>query len=146
MFDLVFSCPPYYRVERYVDYDGKPPEGEINALPTYEEFRSVLFEGYRRAIAHLNDNCFFVVMVGDSRAGKDGGYLGADSETELFMREEGLLVMNKIIYLEAAFTRLAQAKRTLHHRKWPKREQRIIMGYKGDPKAIKDHYQHIGRL
>lgn len=146
MFDLVFSCPPYYRVERYVDYDGEPPEGEINALPTYAEFRDALFAGYRIAVDHLNEGCFFVVMVGDSRAGKDGGYLGADAETELFMRDSGLLVFNKIIYLEAEFTRLAQAKKTLHYRKWPKREQRILMAYKGDPKTIRDRFSSIGRL
>ena len=38
---------PYYRVERYVDYDGEPPEGEINMLPSYEAFRDTLFAGYR---------------------------------------------------------------------------------------------------
>ena len=41
--DLVFTCPPYYKVEEYLDYDGKPPEGELNSLPTYEEFRDMLF-------------------------------------------------------------------------------------------------------
>jgi hypothetical protein len=145
-FDLVFSCPPYYRVERYVDYDGEPPEGEINAMPSYQEFCDALFAGYRNAIAHLGGGCFFVVMVGDSRAGKDGGYLGADSETEAFMRGEGLTIYNKIVYLESEFTRLAQAKKTLHYRKWPKREQRIIMGYKGNPKTVRDRFATIGRL
>lgn len=144
--DLVFSCPPYYRVERYVDYDGEPPEGEINALKTYADFKAALFTGYEHALASLRDGSFFVVMVGDSRAGKDGGYLGADSETETWMRESGLTVYNKIIYLESEFTRLAQAKKTLHYRKWPKCEQRIIMGYKGDPKGIKDRFKSIGRL
>jgi hypothetical protein len=146
MFDLVFSCPPYYRVERYFDYDGNPPPGEINALPSYDEFTDALFKGYSIALEHLNENSFFVVMVGDSRAGKDGGYLNADALTEVWMRDSGLLVYNKIVYVEAAFTRLAQAKRTLHFRKWPKREQRIIMGYKGDPKGIDKRHAEIGRL
>jgi hypothetical protein len=71
--DLVFTCPPYYRVERYVDYDGQPPEGEINALGSYEEFRETLFAGYRAALSRLADNRFFVVMTGDSRDSK-GAY------------------------------------------------------------------------
>ncbi len=29
-YDLIFSCPPYYKVEKYLDYDGNPPEREIN--------------------------------------------------------------------------------------------------------------------
>jgi len=145
MFDLVFSCPPYYRVERYVDYDGNPPPGEINSLDTYEKFRDVLFAGYRRAIAHLNDGCFFVVMTGDS-LDKSGAYYCSESETELFFKENGLFVYNKIVYLEAEFTRLAQAKKTLHIRKFPKREQKIIVAFKGRISSIKDRFAPLGRL
>jgi len=144
-FDLAFSCPPYYRVEKYVDYDGNIPEGEINALPNYEEFRDTLFRGYEHAIEALNDNCFFVIMTGDSRD-KHGSYHCSESETELFFRDHGLSVYNKIIYLECEFTRLAQAKKTLDYRKFPKREQKIIVAYKGDPKKIKELYPPIGRL
>lgn len=145
MFDMAFACPPYYKVERYLDYDGKPPIGEINSLKSYSEFRDHLFAGYGITIKHLNENCFFIIMTGDSRDAK-GGYRCHEAETELFMRENGLLVYNKITYLEGAFTRLAQAKKTLHHRKWPKCEQKIIMCYKGNPKEIGLLYPRIGRL
>jgi hypothetical protein len=145
MFDMVFSCPPYYKVEKYIDYDGNPPDGEINSFSTYEEFRGALFSGYRIAIDHLNDNCFFIVMTGDSRD-KNGAYYCSESETELFFKENGLSVYNKIIYLEGEFTRLAHAKKTLNMRKFPKREQKIIVAYKGDISSIKDLYAPIGRL
>jgi hypothetical protein len=145
MFDLVFACPPYYRVEHYVDYDGKPPPLEINGFETYELFEKALFDGYRKALAHLNDNCFFVIMTGDSRD-KRGAYHCHESETELFFKENGLAVYNKIVYLEAEFTRLAQAKKTLHMRKFPKREQKIIVAYKGKISAIKDNFAPLGRL
>ena len=144
-FDLVFTCPPYYKVEKYVDYDGTSPDGEINSMSTYEQFRDTLFAGYKKAIEALNDNCFFVVMTGDSRD-KNGAYYCSESETELFFKENGLSVYNKIIYLECEFTRLAQAKKTLHVRKFPKREQKIIVAYKGAIKDIKNHYRPIGRL
>ena len=145
MFDLVFTCPPYYKVEKYLDYDGLSPAGEINSLDTYEQFRDVLFAGYRRAIAHLNENCFFVVMTGDSRD-KRGAYYCSEAETELFLKGEGLSVYNKIVYLECEFTRLAHAKKTLHGRKFPKREQKVIVAYKGDPQTIREHYAPLGRL
>ncbi len=145
MFDLVFSCPPYYRVEKYVDYDGDIPEGEINNLPNYDEFRDTLFSGYKKAIEHLSDNRFFVIMTGDSRD-KNGAYHCHESETEIFLKDNGLAVYNKIIYLESEFTRLAQAKRTLDYRKFPKREQKIIVAYKGDMSVIKDTYPLMGRL
>jgi hypothetical protein len=144
-FDLVFTCPPYYRVERYLDYDGASPAGEINSLPTYADFRDTLFAGYRKALEHLGDNRFFVVMTGDSRD-KNAGYHCHESETELFFKDQGLAVYNKIIYLEAEFTRLAHAKKTLNMRKFPKREQKIIVAYKGDIPAIKEVFAPIGRL
>jgi hypothetical protein len=144
-YDLVFTCPPYYQVEDYLDYDGKPPVGELNSIPTYNEFRDTLFQGYKNAIEALNDNCFFVVMTGDSRD-KNGAYYGCEAEHEIFFKEQGLHIYNKIVYLECEFTRLAHAKRTLHYRKFPKREQKILIFYKGDMTKIKDRHVNIGRL
>ena len=144
-FDLCFSCPPYYRVEKYIDYDGTSPEGEINSLPSYEIFRDTLFAGYKKAIESLNDNCFFVVMTGDSRH-PDGHYFGVEAEHELWFRDHGLHIYNKIVFLESEFTRFSQAKKTLHSRKWPKADQKIYMFYKGDMKKIKELYPNIGRL
>lgn len=144
-FDLVFTCPPYYKVEKYIDYDGKSPEGELNSLSTYEEFRDMLFEGYKNAIQVLNDNCFFVVMTGDSRD-KNGAYYGCEAEHELFFKSQGLHIYNRIVYLESEFTRRAQAKKTLDARKYPKSEQKILVFYKGDIKKIKELYPKIGRL
>lgn len=143
--DLVFTCPPYYKVEEYLDYDGKPPAGELNSLPTYEEFRELLFSGYKKAIAALNDNRFIVIMTGDSR-NKHGGYFCHEAETVCFFKEQGLHVYNQIVYLECEFTRLAHAKTTLNTRKFPKREQKIIVAFKGDPSKIKEQFVNVGRL
>lgn len=144
-FDMIFTCPPYYKVERYVDYDGNPPEGEINSCPTYDEFMGLLFSGYKRAIDSLKDNRFFVVMTGDSRD-KNGAYYCHEADTELFFKQNGLSIYNRIVYLEAEFTRLAHAKKTLHTRKFPKREQKIIVAYKGKISEIGNHFAPIGRL
>ena len=145
MFDLIFSCPPYYKVEKYVDYDGTSPDGEINSMGTYEEFRDTLFKGFKKAIEHLNDNCFFIIMVGDSRD-KNGAYYGMEAECELFLKSQGLHLYNKIIYLESAFTRAMQVGMTIDSRKLPKQEQKIIVAYKGNLNNIKALYEGIGRL
>jgi hypothetical protein len=145
MYDMIFACPPYYRVEKYIDYDGLIPEGELNIMDTYDEFRDALFSGYKSAIQCMEDNTFFVIMVGDSR-NKRGGYYGMEAEHELFFREQGLHIYNRIVYLESEFTRRAQAKKTLNLRKWPKSEQKIYTFYKGDPAKIKGRFPNIGRL
>lgn len=144
-YDLTFSCPPYYKVEKYIDYDGKSPDGELNSFNTYEEFRDMLFAGYKNAIEAMNDNTFFVVMTGDSRD-KNGGYYGCEAEHELFFKQQGLHIYNRIVYLESEFTRRATAKKTLNSRKYPKCEQKIYAFFKGDPSKIKDLYPNIGRL
>lgn len=145
MFDQVFCCPPYYKVEHYTDYDGNPPAGELNDMDSYEQFRDTLFAGFKKAIEHLNENCFFIVMIGDSRD-KNGDYYGIESEIELFIKEQGLVLYNKIVFLESAFTKLAQVKHTMNNRKFPKQEQKIIVGYKGNPAKIKELYKPIGRI
>lgn len=144
-FDLCFTCPPYYKVEEYLDYDGKSPTGELNSLPSYAEFRDMLFAGYSNAIDALNEDSFFVVMTGDSRD-KNGAYYGCEAEHELFFRDKGLHIYNKIVYLECEFTRLAHAKVTLDYRKFPKREQKILVFFKGNMKSIKEKYPPVGRL
>lgn len=144
-FDLCFTCPPYYKVEKYIDYEGVIPEGELNNIPTYNEFRDTLFKGYKIAIDSLKDDRFFVVMTGDSRD-KNGAYYGCEAEHELFFRDQGLHIYNKITFLECEFTRLAHAKRTLDYRKFPKREQKILVFFKGDMKKIKETFPPIGRL
>lgn len=144
-YDLIFSCPPYYKVEKYIDYDGKSPDGELNSLDTYEKFRDMLFMGYSNAIDAMNDNTFFVVMTGDSR-NKEGGYYGCEAEHELFFKSKGLHIYNRIVYLESEFTRRATAKKTLNSRKYPKCEQKIYAFFKGNPLLIKDLYPNIGRL
>lgn len=145
MFDLIFTCPPYYEVETYRDYDGQPPDGEVNSIGTYGQFRDALFAGYAKAVQHLNDKRFFIVMTGDSRD-KRGAYYCSEAETELFLKNQGLLIYNKIVYVECEFTRLAHAKKTLNYRKFPKREQKIIVAYKGNPAAIRREFPPVGRL
>ena len=145
IFDLIFTCPPYYKVEHYVDYDGLPPKGELNSFNSYNEFRDLLFTGYKKAIESLKENSFFIVMTGDSRD-KNGAYHCHEAETVVFFKENGLSVYNQIVYVECEFTRLAHAKKTLHTRKFPKREQKIIVAYKGKISGIKDHFSPLGRL
>jgi hypothetical protein len=84
-------------------------------------------------------------MTGDSRD-KTGAYYCSEAETELFLKSEGLSVYNRIVYLECEFTRLAHAKRTLNTRKFPKREQKIIVAYKGNLSKIEDNFARLGRL
>jgi hypothetical protein len=58
----------------------------------------------------MKDNTFFVVMTGDSRD-KKVLIMVVEAEHELFFKEQGLHIYNKIIFLESEFTRFSQAKK-----------------------------------
>lgn len=133
--DLIFSCPPYYKVEKYIDYDGVIPNRELNSLKSYEDFRDLLFAGYRKAIEALNDNRFIVIMVGDSRD-KNGAYYCTEAETEIFLRDAGLHIYNRIVFLERQITRGMLSTNSIQSRKLPKVEQKIIVAYKDNLKNI----------
>ena len=84
-------------------------------------------------------------MTGDSRD-KNGAYYCSEAETELFLKQQGLSIYNRIVYVECEFTRLAHAKKTLNTRKFPKREQKIIVAHKGRLADIDKAFGKIGRL
>jgi hypothetical protein len=113
MFDLIFTCPPYYKVEEYLDFDGKPPEGEINSMGSYEEFRAALWSGYEKAIAHLNDDCFFVVMTG-ARATRTVPTTAQRRRRNCFSRSAA----------SRSTTRSSTSSRSSHG--WPMRRRRFI--------------------
>lgn len=141
-FDMIFSCPPYYKVEKYVDYNGHIPERELNSQASYEVFREMLFAGYRIAIDQLRENSFVIIMLGDSRD-KHGAYYGAEAETELFLKSCGLHIYNRIVFLEHQITRLALSTITIQSRKLPKVEQKILVAYKGNLNNIPQLFEQI---
>jgi hypothetical protein len=143
-YDLIFSCPPYYGVEDYRDYSGMKPNKELNNLPNYQSFKEALFAAFKKSFTALKENRFFVLMIGDSRD-KSGAYYSFEAETELFMREMGLHIYNRIVFLEARFSRLIQAHSMIKSRKLPKVEQKILVGFKGNLKNIKINFDPINQ-
>lgn len=55
-------------------------------------------------------------------------------------------VQDYLLSITPIIDSLAHAKKTLHRRKFPKREQKIIVAYKGRIDAIKECFAPIGRL
>lgn len=141
-FDLVFSCPPYYKVEKYIDYNGVIPEQELNSQKDYQTFKAMLFAGYSKAIQQLKENSFIVIMLGDSRD-KNGAYYCAEAETELFLRDSGLHVYNRIVYLEHVITRAALSTIIIQSRKLAKVEQKILVAYKGNLNNVSQLFDKI---
>jgi GNAT superfamily N-acetyltransferase len=127
--DLVFSCPPYYKVEDYRDYGGVIPLRELNSMDTYSSYRTGLFNGILQSYRMLKTNRFFIIMISDARL-LDGSYAGIVTDTESYMREIGLKIWNRYTYVEPAWNKFGG--NSYKNRKTPKRTQSIIIGYKGN--------------
>ena len=67
--DMLFSCPPYYDLEVYSD-----KENDASNQDTYEGFIGILRNAFSKAITCLKENRFAVIVVGDVRNKKTGGY------------------------------------------------------------------------
>lgn len=89
--DFIFSCPPYYDLERYSD----DPRDLSNA-GSYSTFLG----GYQEIIQHCYDclapNRFACFVVGEVR-GSDGSYVGLVPDTTVAFQEAGFAYWNELV-------------------------------------------------
>jgi len=127
--DLMFSCPPYFNLERYSDL----PEALSNM--DWQEFktiyRNVLYNSFRK----IKDNRFSVIVVGEVR-GNDGNYVGLVPYTIKVMEDAGFSYYNEIIIVNSCGTLPLRAGRYMEaSRKVGKMHQNILVFIKGNAKA-----------
>lgn len=128
-YDLLFSCPPYYDLEVYGD-----EEGELSAMPSYEEF----LRAYRLIIAlaceRLKEDRFAVWIVGEIR-GADGFQRGFVADTIQAFRDAGLHLQNEAVLINAVGTLALRAPRMfLSSRALGRSHQSVLVFWKGSRK------------
>jgi DNA modification methylase len=131
-FDLVFTSPPYYNLERY---NGGPKDG--SALDSYDAF-TVWYElVFRQVTARLKRNRFVVVKVGEIRDDK-GFYRNFVGDTIRCFQRVGLKYYNEIILVtQSGSAALRVGGQFSTFRKPVHTHQNILCFWKGDnPKLI----------
>lgn len=136
--DLLFSCPPYFDLEVYSD-----KENDASNQDTYEDFIAILENAFKSAVGCLKNNRFAVVVVGDIRNKKTGGYYGFHDDIKRIFKEAGCLVYNEIILVETGASTALRASRYMDSRKVAKMHQNILVFYKGDTSQIKKNFPRI---
>jgi len=95
-FDFVFSCPPYYDLEKYSD-----DPADLSNAATYEQF----LEGYAEVIAGalraLKPDRFACFVISDLRD-KKGNYYGFTGDTIKLFRENGAELYNDAVLVTPA--------------------------------------------
>ena len=126
-FDMVFSCPPYFDLEKYSDNPA-----DISNM-TYENFLTAYREIIRKSCVLLKENRFAVFVVGDIRDTKTGMYRNFVSETISAFESAGLHLYNEIILVTQCGSLPLRVSNTFQGmRKVGKTHQNVLVFYKGE--------------
>lgn len=137
-FDFIFSCPPYYDLEKYSD-----DERDLSNM-SYDKFLNCYQEIIFKSCATLKDNRFACFVVGDVRD-KQGFYRDFIGETKKAFFKAGLKLYNEMIFVENPATAALRCQRVFDGtRKVTKTHQNVLVFYKGNPKSIKSEYKDDG--
>lgn len=136
--DLLFSCPPYFDLEKYSDLPN-----DASNQGTYEEFIEILRTAFTSAIGCLKQNRFAVVVVGDVRDKRTGFYYDFVGDVKQIFKDAGMAFYNDIVLVEIGATAAIRAARYMETRKVVKMHQNVLVFYKGNPKEIKKNFPSI---
>lgn len=135
-FDLVFTCPPYYNLERYTD-----KECDLSNKSTYNDFLDSYTTCMHSAYNKLKDDSFFVIVVSDIRNKKTGEYYGFVADTIKILQDTGLKYYNEIIlYNDTVNLAITSGNYLDKTRKVGRQHQNVLVFYKGNTKHIKDKF------
>lgn len=136
--DLLFSCPPYFDLEKYSDL-----ENDASNQGSYGDFIKILENAFKAAVGCLKDNRFAVIVVGDVRDKSTGFYYDFCGDIKRIFREAGMPLYNEIILIETGASTALRASRYMESRKVAKMHQNILVFYKGNAKEIKKQFKKI---
>ena len=136
--DLYFSCPPYYDLEVYSD-----DPNDASNQDTYEDFYKILHEAFAKAIKCLAPNRFAVVVVGNIRDKKTGGYYNLVGDVIRTFTENGMCLYNDMVLIDPVGSAGIRARPSMEHRKVVKVHQNVLVFYKGDQKQIKGTFPTV---
>lgn len=125
--DLIFTCPPYFDLEKYSD-----EEGDISNM-TWEKFLVKYKSILKKSCSLLADNRFFVIVVGDVRD-KDrtiNWYRNLSGITKDIIMGEGLHLYNEIVVLDGIGSSAMRVEQAFSKRKVVKTHQNVYVFYKG---------------
>jgi DNA modification methylase len=126
--DFVFSCPPYWNLERYSD-----DAADLSNMP-FEEFLTAYRAIIAGAIKRLRDDRFAVWVIGDVRD-EHGCYVNLPGRTVEAFEAAGARFYNEAILVTAVGSLPIRAgKQFAASRKLGRTHQSVLVFVKGDPR------------
>lgn len=138
-YDLLFSCPPFYNLEKYSDNPA-----DLSNLASYEEFLIKYTTIIKKCVKSLKNDSFAVFVVSEVRDRQTGEYYGLVADTIKAFQQAGMKYYNEIIlYNETGNLAIVSGDYINKARKVGRQHQNILVFYKGDTKNIKDKYKEL---
>lgn len=143
-FDMVFTCPPYYNLERYTK-DSR----DLSNAKTYTQFLNKYADILFYASQKLKENSFFVVVVSEIRASSHdvakSYYQGLVPDTIDILRKICSLHYYNEIILENNIGSLPvrAPKYFTKNRKIGRHHQNILVFWKGDLENIEPKFGNV---
>lgn len=91
--DLVFSCPPYFNIEKYQSADG-----QLSDIRDYYKFLDALIKRLNIAVNKLKKDKFMCMVVGDFR--KDKFLHTFEADLIQAMKENEKIILHDIIIIQ----------------------------------------------
>jgi len=120
-FDFLFSCPPYFNLERYSRLAG-----DISNISSYDDFMTVYRSIIAKSCARLKQDSYAVFVVGEVRD-KRGNYLGFVPDTITAFKDCGLSYYNDIVLSTMYGTAALRAGMHMRTRKVVKVHQNVLV-------------------
>jgi len=134
-YDLVFSCPPYFDLERYTD-----DKSDLSNLQSYDAFLADYRDIVAQAVGMLNADRFACFVVGDIRDRK-GFYRNFVANTVQAFLDAGMQLYNEAMLITMPATLTIRAgKQFSVSRKLGKSHQNVLVFFRGDPNSIREHF------
>lgn len=136
LFDLVFTCPPYYNLEIYSNLSE-----DLSTKPTYQDFLIEYADIIKHTYSALKDDSFSIWVVSDVRNRTTTEYYGLVADTIKLHQEVGYKFYNEIIlYNDTGNLAITSGDYLNKARKVGRQHQNILVFFKGDPKHIKEKF------
>lgn len=135
--DLIFSCPPYFDLEKYSD-----KENDLSNM-SYDKFLDAYSEIIEKSCSKLKNDRFAVFVVGDIRD-KKGLYRNFVATTINLFTQKGLYLYNDVVLIDMLGTAMIRDPKVFTAaRKLVKVHQNVLIFYKGDVKNISKLHNDI---
>ena len=134
--DMVFSCPPYFNLEKYSDLPNDASNQD------WDGFCRILRAGIRGALSCLKQNRFAVFVMSNVRD-KKGYYQDICAEIKDECKANGALLYNEIVLATPIGSAALRCGVTMKTRKVCRVHQEVLVFYKGDARVISREFPEL---